>query len=165
MQFPLKQLLSYSAISLIVACGDNQEKQAASADSTTVITGSGEYRDTTTLPPPFATESVKNFSKVIGWENGQSPKAPAGFTVTKFADKLQNPRWVYAAVNGDIFVAESATVVKGAKKVEAKFRERQLLRIWAAVLTGSRFFAMLIKMVYLKAGISISQGSISRLGY
>ncbi|RYY27455.1 MAG: sorbosone dehydrogenase family protein [Chitinophagaceae bacterium] len=116
----LKNLFSFSIVLSVVSCGDNQEKTVAPGDSTTVVTGSVAYRDTTTLPPPFATESVKNFSKVIGWKEGQMPMAPGGFTVSKFADKLANPRWVYVAPNGDIFVAESATVVKGAKKLEAE---------------------------------------------
>ena len=32
--------------------------------------------DTAQLPAPFATESVKNFSKVIGWNKGCTPVAP-----------------------------------------------------------------------------------------
>ena len=63
--------------------------------------------DTVNLPAPYATESVKNFSKVIGWPAGKMPVAPTGFTVTKFADSLDHPRWIYVAPNGDIFVAES----------------------------------------------------------
>ena len=43
-----------------------------------------------TLPPPFATRSKRNYSKVIGWHNGKTPIAPAGFIVAKFADHLQN---------------------------------------------------------------------------
>jgi glucose/arabinose dehydrogenase len=72
-----------------------------------------------TLPPPFATASVRNDSKVIGWPTGKTPVAPRGFTVTKFADSLDSPRWVYVADNGDIFVAEAKTL-KGAKKIEAQ---------------------------------------------
>lgn len=62
-----------------------------------------------TLPAPFATRSSHNYSKVIGWHNGKTPLAPEGFTVTKFADKLNNPRLVYVANNGDIFVSEANT--------------------------------------------------------
>src|SRR5262245_10644349 len=58
-----------------------------------------------TLPPPYDTKSVRNFSRVIAWPNGRTPIAPAGFTVTKFADGLDNPRWIYIGSNGDIFVA------------------------------------------------------------
>ena len=73
-----------------------------------------------TLPPPFATKSKRNYSKVIGWSDGKTPTAPEGFVVTKFADGLDNPRWIYIADNGDIFVAESNTVLKGIKKLGAK---------------------------------------------
>lgn len=40
---------------------------------------------------------------------GQTPVAPAGFVVARFADKLEHPRWTYVAPNGDYFVAESNT--------------------------------------------------------
>ncbi|HEX6225401.1 MAG TPA: sorbosone dehydrogenase family protein [Chryseolinea sp.] len=72
------------------------------------------------LPPPFETKSVKNYSKVLGWPEGKSPLAPVGFTVTKFADGLQNPRWIYVTPNGDILVAEANTQTKGLKKVTEK---------------------------------------------
>lgn len=47
------------------------------------------------------------------------PTAPAGFTVTKFADGFDNPRWIYVLENGDILVAESATKPKVKEKVAA----------------------------------------------
>lgn len=72
------------------------------------------------LPQPFATPSAKNFSKVVGWKDGKTPIAPSGFTVTKFADGLDHPRWIYVADNGDIFVAESNTILKGIIKVGSK---------------------------------------------
>jgi glucose/arabinose dehydrogenase len=72
---------------------------------------------TDTLPPPFATPSVRKNSRVIGWENGKMPVAPKGFAVTKFADGLNNPRWIYVADNGDIFVSEASTGGKGANRI------------------------------------------------
>jgi glucose/arabinose dehydrogenase len=72
------------------------------------------------LPPPYETKSVKNYSKVIGWPENKTPVAPAGFIVTKFADGLQNPRWLYVTPNGDILVAEANTETKGIKKVTEK---------------------------------------------
>lgn len=72
--------------------------------------------DSLKLPDPYATPVVNNFSKVLGWPAGQKPVAPAGFTVTKFADNFQNPRWIYVAPNGDIFVTEAAT--EAPEKVE-----------------------------------------------
>ncbi len=77
-----------------------------------------------TLPPPFATKSVNNQSKVIGWKDGETPTAPAGFTVARFADSLDHPRWIYVADNGDIFVAESNTILKGLKKFGAKISRK-----------------------------------------
>ncbi len=60
-----------------------------------------------TLPAPYATKSVKNFSNVIGWDNNQTPKAPKEFNVRKYADGFENPRWMYVTPNGDLLVAES----------------------------------------------------------
>jgi glucose/arabinose dehydrogenase len=63
--------------------------------------------DNDTLPLPYATKSVMNFSNVVGWRDGQTPKAPDGFTVQKYADGFENPRWLYVTSTGDILVAES----------------------------------------------------------
>jgi glucose/arabinose dehydrogenase len=38
---------------------------------------------------------------------GTMPTAPAGFTVTAFAQGLEHPRWLYTLPNGDVLVAES----------------------------------------------------------
>ncbi len=62
---------------------------------------------TDSLPPPYSTKSVRNFSHVIGWKDGRTPIAPNGFTVTKYADKFENPRWMYITPNGDVLVVES----------------------------------------------------------
>lgn len=77
-----------------------------------------------TLPQPFQTRSVTNYSKVIGWHNGKTPLAPEGFTVTKFADNLDHPRWIYIGTNGDVFVAESNTILKGFMKLGAKISRK-----------------------------------------
>jgi glucose/arabinose dehydrogenase len=60
-----------------------------------------------TLPKPFATKSETNYSNVIGWKDGRTPKAPAGFAVTKYAEDFENPRWIYVTENGDVLVAQS----------------------------------------------------------
>lgn len=86
------------------------------------VTTSG-YKDDS-LPIPFATGSAKNFSEVIGWKEGEIPKAPKGFSVNKFADGLEHPRWIYVADNGDIFVAESNTILKGILKLGAKISRK-----------------------------------------
>ncbi|WP_142687442.1 PQQ-dependent sugar dehydrogenase [Chitinophaga polysaccharea] len=62
------------------------------------------------LPLPGATPSVTNFSNVIGWDGDARPIAPPGFVVTKFADGLKNPRWIFVAPNGDVFVSEAHAI-------------------------------------------------------
>lgn len=60
---------------------------------------------TNSLPQP--SKSHGNYSKVIGWKEGETPIAPSGFKVTKYANGFQNPRWMYETPNGDILVAQS----------------------------------------------------------
>src|ERR1700759_1326935 len=76
-----------------IACNNppDQPKQTPTQDSTRVrdssraaATSTGTNPDS--LPAPFATASVKNYCKVIGWPQEKTPIAPKGFTVTKFAD-------------------------------------------------------------------------------
>lgn len=71
------------------------------------------------LPPPYATKSSSNFSKVIGWKDGATPIAPAGFRVTKYAEGFENPRWLYITPNGDLLVAQSNSIYSAAKKIGA----------------------------------------------
>lgn len=68
--------------------------------------------DTLHLPQPYHTESVVNYSKVLGWSGNEKPIAPAGFEVSKFADNFHNPRWIYIAPNGDVFISEAGTILE-----------------------------------------------------
>lgn len=105
----------------ISSCGNtNIAKNPAALEGSTKTSG----YTVDSFPAPFATPSSKNFSKVIGWRNGETPIAPQGFTVTKFADGLDHPRWIYVAENGDIFVAESNTILKGIVKVGSKLSRK-----------------------------------------
>jgi glucose/arabinose dehydrogenase len=60
-----------------------------------------------------------NFSNVMGWDEGQTPIAPAGFTVKLYADGFYNPRWMCVTPNGDVLVAEANTEVGFIKKIGA----------------------------------------------
>ncbi len=97
------------------ACGPGGGQREIPGSDTAVAQLSND-----SLPPPYATKSVKNYSKVLGWPEGRTPSAPAGFKVTRFAEGLQNPRWLYVTPNGDILVAEANTEAKGIKKVTEK---------------------------------------------
>jgi len=94
-------LLGIGGSLIFGACSAGNKPAANGSD-----TGS-HSADTSQLPQPG--ESKTKFSKVIGWPEGKTPVAPAGFTVSKFVGGLTNPRWIYVAPNGDIFVAQATT--------------------------------------------------------
>ncbi|MDZ4778406.1 MAG: sorbosone dehydrogenase family protein [Alphaproteobacteria bacterium] len=50
-----------------------------------------------------------NSAKAVGWPAGAAPTAAAGFTVTRYAEALAHPRWIYLLPNGDVLVAESSS--------------------------------------------------------
>ena len=102
-----------SSVVFLFSCDRSTERNANTTDTIVVADSTSD------LPAPYATKSAKKFSKVLGWPDGQKPIAPAGFAVEKFADQLENPRWLYVLPNGDVLVAEAGT--KGAIKSVAAF--------------------------------------------
>ncbi|WP_395645667.1 PQQ-dependent sugar dehydrogenase [Terricaulis sp.] len=50
-----------------------------------------------------------NPARAVGWSANGAPTAPAGFAVTRYAEGLDHPRWIYLLPNGDVLVAESST--------------------------------------------------------
>lgn len=108
-------LLAAGIASLQFTACQGQEKKGGTSGK--VVADGG---DTLHLPAPYVTKSVRNFSKVVGWPEGKTPTAPAGFVVKKFADSLNSPRWIYTAPNGDIFIAEARTESKGLRKAGEK---------------------------------------------
>lgn len=102
--------------------GNESSRDTAMADTTQTTPNDslatyGLNVSAQSLPQPNNNASVKNKSKVIGWPDGSSPQAPAGFTVSKFAEGLKHPRNIYVAPNGDIFVAESDDEEKSANRI------------------------------------------------
>ena len=59
-------------------------------------------------PNPSLLPTVRT-ARVVGWEEGAAPTAPAGFTVTRYAEDIVHPRWLYVLPNGDVLVAQSST--------------------------------------------------------
>lgn len=82
-------------------------------------------KDKVALPEPYETKSVKNYSKVLGWGNNITPVVPPGFTVTEFATDFQNPRWIYVAPNGDVFIADAGTLRPDKKDQDKEFKENE----------------------------------------
>lgn len=98
-----------------ISCNNQQSAKNEEANVSTVTTPDSQA---VSLPEPYATKSSTTFSKVIGWDSSKKPIAPEGFTVTKYADDLDNPRWIYITPNADVLVAEANTTNKGLKKLK-----------------------------------------------
>jgi glucose/arabinose dehydrogenase len=67
----------------------------------------------TQLPPPFATPSVTNRSRVIEKPADRELKLPAGFTAQVWADGFERPRFMTQGSRGEILIADSGGVVYG----------------------------------------------------
>jgi glucose/arabinose dehydrogenase len=127
----MKRLLLLACVSsaILTSCNGqvkkSEKENLAKQPASTVKTAIGDI----TLPAPFASESATVRSSIVDWPNGKMPVAPDGFTVSKFADKLDNPRWIYIAPNNDIFVSESAadriSIFHDANK-DGKFETREV---------------------------------------
>jgi glucose/arabinose dehydrogenase len=62
------------------------------------------------LPAPESSMlPTVNTARAVGWPEGAAPRAPEGFTVTRYAENLDHPRWLYLLPNGDVLVAESSS--------------------------------------------------------
>lgn len=114
MSFSIVRLSAVCLATLLAGCNSSPKQEQAQTPPDTITTPTAQ--EAVTLPAPNATESVKKYCNVIGWPAGKTPIAPAGFTVTKYAEGLRNPRWIYVAPNGDILVSEANTEDKGVKK-------------------------------------------------
>ena len=72
----MKKYLLPAVAVLFFSCKENKNQTAAEAD---VVTKT----DTLKLPAPDEKASKNKFSNIIGWPEGKTPVAPAGFTVTR----------------------------------------------------------------------------------
>ena len=73
------------------------------------------------LPPPSRTPIPQiAIAQPVGWSGSETPRAPEGFQVTRFAAALAHPRWLLVLPNGDVLVAESSSERKG----KPGFRDR-----------------------------------------
>lgn len=107
---------------MLQACnsGQNTNQENASDTLSTTRSSVSDSAQVQAVSLPAPSESGTRFSNVIGWPAGKTPVAPNGFTVTKFAGNLRNPRWIYQAANGDIFVSEANTEPDAKEKLKAK---------------------------------------------
>ena len=45
--------------------------------------------------------------KVVGWQDGETPKVASGLTITAYAKDLVSPRSLHTLPNGDVLVVQS----------------------------------------------------------
>jgi glucose/arabinose dehydrogenase len=63
--------------------------------------------DLANLPPPYDTESAREFPQVASRPDDAELRLPPGFEINVFTSDVQGPRVMRIAPNGDIFVSES----------------------------------------------------------
>ncbi|WP_312487665.1 sorbosone dehydrogenase family protein [Sphingomonas sp.] len=86
--------------------------------ASTIVAGASHAQSTLKIvglapqPEPYATKSVVNHPRTIGWPEGRKPVAPRGYEVVKFAGGLDYPRQALLLPNGDVLVSEARTMPK-----------------------------------------------------
>jgi glucose/arabinose dehydrogenase len=108
-------LYTVGLLSLASTIGCSQKKPNH-ADADTV---KNTAKQAVNLPAPYDTKSTKTYCKVIGWPTDKMPVAPAGFTVSQFAGNLDNPRNIFVAPNGDVFVSQANTELNAIERIGA----------------------------------------------
>jgi glucose/arabinose dehydrogenase len=94
----MKHALISTAL-LLAACG-----QAASDAP------NNSYGPNPELPAPSGgLIPTVNTAHPVGWAANEAPQAPAGFTVMRFAERLNHPRALLTLPNGDVLVAQAST--------------------------------------------------------
>ena len=109
----LNNLLLIAAVILVHGCSAKKPDPSKADDVLTPV------NQQVKLAAPYQTKSTRNYCTVIGWPDGKMPKAPAGFKVNLYAADLDNPRNIYVAANGDIFISQANTEITGLKKLGA----------------------------------------------
>jgi glucose/arabinose dehydrogenase len=72
------------------------------------------------------------------WQNGQTPTPAASLQVVAFARGLKHPRWLYVLPNGDVLVAEAATLPSASWSPRAIIQDYVLRRSGAIVENANR---------------------------
>ena len=98
--------LATAAACLLAACGERA-----------LLPESAGIGASPTLPAPSKTLiPTLHIAPAKGWRDGAMPQPVAGTVVTKFAEGLEHPRWVYVLPNGDVLIAESDAPPKEEKE-------------------------------------------------
>ncbi len=121
------QVLSICALVALAACGPEPQAETATYGP-----------DPQLAAPHQGMLPDISIPEIVGWAAGAAPGAPDGFSVTRFAEGLDHPRWIYVLPNGDVLVAESATEAGRVGDIEDWVRERVLERAGALRVSANR---------------------------
>jgi glucose/arabinose dehydrogenase len=104
-------VLAGSAAFLISASPDTSDVKNVATGTAAFISykdeAPGKMRKITVNDLPKPTKGVANEPTVVPKPADAWPQAPEGFKVELYAEKLEGPREIRAAPNGDLFVSES----------------------------------------------------------
>ena len=80
--------------------------------------------------------------KIVGWAAGAAPRAPEGFTITRYAEGLDHPRWLLVLPNGDVLAAQgSAPPSEGNRMnrgIKGWFKKQLMKKVKSAVPSPNR---------------------------
>ncbi len=101
-----------------------------------VSAGTGPHPE---LPPPASSlVPLVNVAKAVGWQENSAPVAAAGLQVSKFAQDLDHPRWLFVLPNGDVLVAETNAQEKKPKGIYARIQKAVMARAGATAPSADR---------------------------
>ncbi len=94
---------------LLLGCTRSLTGAATFTDYTQEQPGVCRTLHNSDLPAPFASTPATNYSTQVPRKNGQVPIVPPGFKVTLYASGFSDARYLLAAANGDIFLAQQSS--------------------------------------------------------
>lgn len=101
------------------------------------------YGANPSLPAPKAgLLPTINVPKAVGWPAGAAPVAAEGLTVTRYAEGLDHPRWLYLLPNGDVLVAEASSQPSKGGGITG-FVANNMMRQGGAFDTGANHITLL----------------------
>jgi len=105
------RMLWLIGLPLAAAAQDVRSGAAAYGDWRTDRPGVVRHLTAGDLPAPGATESASRGPRTGARPSGVMPQVPPGFAVNVWATRLETPRAMRTAPNGDVFLAESGAGV------------------------------------------------------
>ncbi len=122
-------LVVVTMLTLLAACGRSAQ-----------LSEQAESGVDPTLPSPHGSLiPVVNIAPAVRWTNGATPTPAPGLTVSRFAEGLDHPRWLYVLPNGDVLVAETNGPGKsGIGGIKGWVMKQVMKRAGAAVPSANR---------------------------